>query len=96
MCKVATHIVSNEVVIFEDHVHAYQSTCHVGPRICLDGLEGCMHIQSVEPWQKGNLAKPEMTFDDDPLERGFKEHIYSSKEASAGGSGVGGGGCGCN
>jgi hypothetical protein len=55
-----------------------------------------MHIQSVEPWQKGNLAKPEMTFDEDPLERGFKEHIYSSKEASAGGSGVGGGGCGCN
>jgi hypothetical protein len=37
-----------------------------------------------------------MTFDDDLLERGYKEHIYSSKEASAGGSGVGGGGCGCN
>ncbi|MEI6551344.1 MAG: DUF4266 domain-containing protein [Betaproteobacteria bacterium] len=53
-------------------------------------------IQSVEPWQKGNLAKPEMTFDNDPLETGYKEHIYSSKEASSGGSGVGGGGCGCN
>ncbi|MEY3117618.1 MAG: hypothetical protein RL629_1437, partial [Pseudomonadota bacterium] len=49
-----------------------------------------------EPWQKGNLAKPEMTFDDDPLERGYREHIYTSKEASAGGSGLGGGGCGCN
>ena len=64
--------------------------------LVLMALQGCMHIQSVEPWQKGNLAKPEMTFDDDPLERGYREHIYSSKEASAGGSGVGGGGCGCN
>ena len=62
----------------------------------LTALQGCMHIQAVEPWQKGNLAKPEMTFDDDPLERGYREHIYSSKEASAGGSSVGGGGCGCN
>jgi hypothetical protein len=59
-------------------------------------LQGCMHISPVEPWQKGHLAKPEMTFDSDPLEQGFKEHIYSSKEGSAGGSGVGGGGCGCN
>ena len=68
----------------------------LGLAFTLMALQGCMHIQSVEPWQKGNLAKPEMNFDDDPLERGFKEHIYSSKEASAGGSGVGGGGCGCN
>ena len=59
-------------------------------------LQGCSLVQTVEPWQKGNLAKPEMTFDDDPLERGYREHIYTSKEASAGGSGLGGGGCGCN
>ena len=60
------------------------------------GLRGCAVVQTVEPWQKGNLAKPEMTFDDDPQERGYREHIYTSKEASAGGSGLGGGGCGCN
>ena len=59
-------------------------------------LQACSHIQPVAAWQKGNLALPEMTFDDDPLERGYKEHIYSSKEGSSGGSGVGGGGCGCN
>jgi len=59
-------------------------------------LQGCSVVQTVEPWQKGNLSKPEMTFDDDPLERGYREHIYTSKEASAGGSGLGGGGCGCN
>lgn len=64
--------------------------------ICLSSLAGCVQIQVVEPWQKGNLAKTEMTFDDDPLAQGFKEHIYSSKEASSGGAGVGGGGCGCN
>ena len=64
--------------------------------LALLALQGCSVVQTVEPWQKGNLAKPEMTFDDDPLERGYREHIYTTKEASAGGSGVGGGGCGCN
>ena len=64
--------------------------------LALLALQGCSVVQTVEPWQKGNLSKPEMTFDDDPLERGYREHIYTSKEASAGGSGLGGGGCGCN
>ncbi len=64
--------------------------------LALLALQCCSVVQTVEPWQKCNLAKPEMTFDDDPLERGYREHIYTSKEASAGGSGVGGGGCGCN
>lgn len=64
--------------------------------MALLALQACSHIQPVAAWQKGTLALPEMSFDDDLLERGYKEHIYSSKEASAGGSGVGGGGCGCN
>ncbi len=64
--------------------------------LALLALQGCSVVQTVEPWQKGNLAKPEMTFDDDPLERGYRDHIYPSKEAYAGGSGLGGGGCGCN
>jgi hypothetical protein len=59
-------------------------------------LMGCLTVDPVQPWEKGNLAKPEMTFDHDPLDKGFKEHIYSSKESASGGSGVGGGGCGCN
>lgn len=50
----------------------------------------------VKPWEKGNLAKPEMTFEGDPLDVKYVEHTYSSKEASSGGNGVGGGGCGCN
>ena len=45
---------------------------------------------------KGILAKPEMTFEGDPLDQKFVEHVYSSKEGASGGAGVGGGGCGCN
>lgn len=56
-------------------------------------MAGCADIK---PWEKGTLARPEMTFEGDPMATKFSEHIYSSKEASSGGAGVGGGGCGCN
>jgi hypothetical protein len=59
-------------------------------------LAGCSSMAPVQPWQKGNLAKPEMAFDVDPLDTRFMEHTYFSKEGASGGSGVGGGGCGCN
>jgi hypothetical protein len=59
-------------------------------------LSACSHIQKVEPWEKGNLAKPHMILDADALDIGFTEHTYFSKEAASGGGGVGGGGCGCN
>jgi len=62
----------------------------------LAALAGCSSIGSVQPWQKGNLAKPEMAFDPDPLETRFIDHTYFSKEGASGGAGVGGGGCGCN
>jgi hypothetical protein len=50
----------------------------------------------VAAWEKGMLAKPEMSFEGDRLDVLFQEHTYSSKEAASGGAGVGGGGCGCN
>ena len=56
-------------------------------------LAGCA---AVQPWEKGKLAKPEMTFGGDRLETRYLDHIYTSREAAAGGAGVGGGGCGCN
>ena len=59
-------------------------------------LSACSLIQPVQPWEKGNLAKPEMIFDEDTLDAAFVVHTYSSKEAAFGGAGVGGGGCGCN
>ncbi|MRX08249.1 DUF4266 domain-containing protein [Pseudoduganella sp. FT25W] len=63
--------------------------------LCCAGLL-CGCATAVQPWERGTLARPEMTFNSDALERKFAEHIYSSKEAAAGGAGVGGGGCGCN
>ena len=60
------------------------------------GLSGCAVGQAVQPWEKETLARHEMTFEGDPLETKYDEHIYSSKEGASGGLGVGGGGCGCN
>ena len=59
-------------------------------------LLGACSVIPVEPWQKGNLAKREMTFEGDTLDKNFTEHTYFSKEGAFGGAGVGGGGCGCN
>jgi hypothetical protein len=60
---------------------------------CAVALCGC---GSVKPWEKGDLAKPAMAFDSDPLQSRLEQHIYFSKENASGGYGVGGGGCGCN
>lgn len=59
-------------------------------------LGGCTSLPSVQPWEKGVLARPEMGFEGDRLDNAFTEHTYNSKEAASGGTGVGGGGCGCN
>ena len=56
-------------------------------------VSGCA---DVKPWQKGDLARPEMAFDGDALAARVAQHVYFSKEAASGGYGVGGGGCGCN
>ncbi len=58
-------------------------------------LGGCA-IAPPEAWEKGNLAKQEMTMGGNPLDERFTQHIYGSKENASGGYGVGGGGCGCN
>jgi hypothetical protein len=52
--------------------------------------------EDVKPWQKGILAKKQMSLQGDPIDGYVDEHIYFSKEGSTGGKGVGGGGCGCN
>ncbi|TFW30646.1 DUF4266 domain-containing protein [Duganella callida] len=61
--------------------------------VLVAGLAGCANVQ---PWEKGNLAKPEMTFNDGGTFARYDDHIYTSKENARGGAGVGGGGCGCN
>ena len=56
---------------------------------------GCSSID-VKPWDRDLLARQSMQLDAAPLDSGFDDHIYFSKEASSGGRGFGGGGCGCN
>ena len=63
--------------------------------LALSSLTGCA-LQPPQAFEKGNLAKREMTFGADPLDEAFSQHVYFSKEAASGGTGVGGGGCGCN
>lgn len=57
-------------------------------------LVGCQ--SNVQPWEKGLLADYTMRADRDLLHDAMSEHIYFSREASAGGRGVGASGCGCN
>lgn len=58
-------------------------------------LSGCA---SFEPkaWQRGDLARPEMAWDPDPVDAAMRQHTYDSKEAASGSATVAGGGCGCN
>ena len=58
-------------------------------------LGGCA-MQPPQAWEKGNLARKEMTMENDPLDQAFTQHVYFSKESASGGYGAGGGGCGCN
>jgi hypothetical protein len=57
---------------------------------------GCANFGKVEAFEKGDLAKDEMSFGGNRQETMFLEHIYTSKENATGGSSIGGGGCGCN
>jgi hypothetical protein len=55
-------------------------------------LSGCT---TVQPWERGNLAKPQMALDPHPLQSALRAHNYGSREAGAGGNAAQGGGCGC-
>ena len=64
--------------------------------VLLSGATGCADRPTVQAWQKGYLARPDMALEGNALEAKFADHIYFSKEAASGGAGVAGGGCGCN
>jgi len=51
---------------------------------------------TVQPWERGTLAKPVMAPDGPSHETAQKLRTYSAKEGGAAATGVGGGGCGCN
>ncbi len=63
--------------------------------LTLIGLSGCSSW-GVQPWERDVLAQKKMQLDPYPVDTYLDEHIYTSREASAGGRGIGGGGCGCN
>ena len=67
----------------------------VGALSALFSLGGCA-MQPPQAWEKGDLARKEMTMENDPLDQAFTQHVYFSKESASGGYGAGGGGCGCN
>jgi hypothetical protein len=52
--------------------------------------------ESVQPWERGTLARPEMQLSQDQLGDALYDQVYYSKEASSGGAGAAGAGCGCN
>lgn len=64
--------------------------------LLLLGQAACTGLAPVAPWQKGQLAKPEMGIGGVADGAAYAEHVYASREGTAGGSRVGGGGCGCN
>jgi len=66
--------------------------------ICIPSLlllfSGCADVQ---PWERGNLAKPVMASDPTPMQSAIRQHDFASREAAgAAASGATGGGCGCN
>jgi len=56
-------------------------------------LAGCA---SVEPWQRGILAKPQMALDPHPGRAALLAHVRSAREAASGTVSKDGGGCGCD
>ena len=63
-----------------------------GAFFCLLFLSGC---SAVSPWERGTLAKSEMSLEPAPLQSSLRAHQYGSREAASGGGQSGGGGCGC-
>ncbi len=53
-------------------------------------------LDTVKPWERGELASDLLKSDLNTLEEKDWDHIYFSKEGTSGGYVSGGGGCGCN
>lgn len=56
-------------------------------------IGGCA---TVAPYEREQLARPDMQFERDPGASAGEEHATAYREGSAGGFGASGGGCGCN
>ena len=76
-------------------LRAVRRLCCGLPLLVALGISACAHKPPVKAWQRANLAKRAMKFDDG-LEGRFKQHMFSAREGAEGGYGDVGGGCGCN
>ena len=63
------------------------------PAALMLGLQAC---QPVEPWERGNLAKPQMALDPNATHSALRAHTFASREPGAAETSAVGGGCGCN
>jgi hypothetical protein len=60
-------------------------------------LGACTPIQPwVKPYERERLADPIMSFDPNPVDSAYMEHVFDVRGAARGGNGAAGGGCGCN
>lgn len=60
-------------------------------------IAGCAPVQPwVKPYERDKLADPLMVQAPFPLDDGYMNHMYRSREGARGAEGAGGGGCGCN
>jgi hypothetical protein len=60
-------------------------------------LGACTAIQPwVKPYERERLADPIMSFDPNPVDSAYMEHVFDVRGAARGGNGAAGGGCGCN
>ena len=64
-----------------------------GLLVLFAAIGGCA---TVQPWERGALAKPQMAIPPHPLHSALRNHVQESREAAAGGNAGQGGGCGCN
>jgi len=64
--------------------------------LALSAASGGCAATAIRPWDRDLLAQKQMSFVPAPRRNAIDDHIYFSKEGSAGGHQVGGGGCGCN
>lgn len=64
--------------------------------LTLGALLASSACASVPTWQRGRLQSRVMNEVAPPLEEAMTQHVFSVREAMAGGTGAGGASCGCN
>jgi len=72
---------------------ACRVACWIALALGATMLGGCA---TVAPWERGDLARPEMAARPDPALARLRDHVFTSREAAQGGGAAAGGACGCN